>query len=92
MINQFAAEHNVPIAGNAFAQAEQGALFSYSPTYSDNGIQAALLADKIFKGTFPSTIPVVTPEAQLLLNYKVAQQLGLTVPEGRLKQAYEIIR
>jgi len=91
-INKFAVEHNVPIAGNTIAQAQEGALFSYCPTFSDNGTQAALLADKIFKGTSAGTIPVVTPEAQLILNYKVAQQLGLTIPEGLLKQAFEIIR
>lgn len=91
-INKFAAEHKLPVAGNAVDQAQQGALFSYAPTYSDNGIQAALLANKILQGTLAGTLPVVTPEAQLLLNYEVAQQLGLTVPEGVLHLASEIIR
>ncbi len=91
-ISKFAAEHKIPIAGNAVAHAQQGALFSYAPTYSENGTQAALLAIKIFKGTPAGTIPVVSPESQLLLNYKVAQQLGLTVPQGLLGQANEIIR
>jgi len=92
VISQFATEHNVPIVGNTVAQAKQGALFSYSPTFSDNGLQAALLADKIFRGTPAGTLPVVTPDAKLFLNYKTAQQLGLTVPEGLLKQAVELIR
>lgn len=91
-IKQFASDHNLPVAGNAFSQAEQGALFSYAATYQDNGTQAALLADKIFKGTPAGAIPVVTPEAQLLLNFTAAKQLGLTVPESILTQAFEIIR
>jgi putative ABC transport system substrate-binding protein len=91
-INKFAAEHRVPIAGNAIVQAQQGALFNYAPDLAENGKQAASLADKIFKGARAGTIPVVTPESQLLLNYKVAQQLGLTVPQGLLGQANEIIR
>jgi putative ABC transport system substrate-binding protein len=91
-ISQFAVEHSLPVVGNTVAQAKQGALFSYAPTFSDNGMQAGLLADKILKGTPAGTLPVVTPDAQLFLNYKVAQQLGLTVPEGLLKQAVEIIR
>ena len=53
---------------------------------------ATPLADKIFKGTPPSTIPVVTPNQDLYINYKVAQELGLTIPEGLLSQATQIIR
>lgn len=91
-INQFAAEHKLPVAGNAIAQAREGALFSYAPAYSENGKQAALLANKIFKDVAVGTIPVVTPDSELLLNYKVAQQLGVTIPEGLTKQAVELIR
>jgi putative ABC transport system substrate-binding protein len=91
-ISEFAAAHQLPVGGNTTTQASQGAVFSYAPDLTENGRQAALLADKIFKGTPAGTIPVVTPESQLHLNYKVAQQLGLTVPEGLLKQATEILR
>jgi ABC-type branched-subunit amino acid transport system substrate-binding protein len=92
LISQFATEHNVPIVGNTVAQAKQGALFSYSGTFGDNGTQAALLTDKIFKGTPAGTIPVVTPDAKLVLNYKVAKSLGLLVPDDLMRQAVEIIR
>ena len=92
-INKFAADHNLPVAGNAISQAQDGAVFSYAPAYSENGMQAALLADKIFQQELSAgTIPVVTPDSQLLLNYKVAQSLGLVIPEGLIKQAAEIIR
>jgi ABC-type uncharacterized transport system substrate-binding protein len=37
-------------------------------------------------------IPVLTPENYFQIDIKAAQQLGLTVPEGLLKQADEIIR
>jgi putative ABC transport system substrate-binding protein len=53
---------------------------------------AAPLADKILKGTPAGTIPVITPEQDLYINYKVAQELGLTVPDGLLSMAVEIIR
>jgi putative ABC transport system substrate-binding protein len=92
MISQFAAEHNLPIAGSAAFEADAGAVLSYIPNYLKTGILAAPLADKIFKGTPPGSIPVLTPESSLRINYKVAQELGLTVPEGLLKQADEIIR
>jgi putative ABC transport system substrate-binding protein len=91
-ISEFAAAHKVPVVGNIFSQIEQGALFIYAPAVIDGGKLAAQLADKVFKGTPAGTIPVLTPESQLVINYKAAQQLGLTIPEGLLKQASEIIR
>lgn len=91
-ISEFAASHDVPVVGNILPQVQQGALFMYAPAVIEGGRQAAVLADKIFKGTPAGTLPVFTPESQLIINYKVAQQLGLTIPEGLLKQAFEIIR
>ena len=91
-ISKFAAAHHVPVVGNIRPQVEQGALFMYAPAVIEGGTQAALLADKIYKGTPAGTIPVVTPESQLIINFKVAQELGLTIPEGLLKQAFEIMR
>jgi putative tryptophan/tyrosine transport system substrate-binding protein len=91
-IIKFAAEHNVPIGGAAVTEGDQGSMFSYIPDTVEAGQLAAPLADKIFKGTPAGTIPVVSPESHLVLNYKVAQKLGLKVPEGLLSQAVEIIR
>ncbi len=91
-ISQFATEHKVPIAGSAGFEADTGAVFSYIPDTVETGRLAAPLADKILKGTPAGSIPVVTPESRLRLNYKVAQALGLTVPEGLLRQASEVIR
>lgn len=92
VISKFAVEHKVPMAG-AFVSADgYGLVFGYLPNNVEVGELAAPLADKIFKGIPAGTIPVVSPEAHLRLNYKVAQELGLTVPEGLLSQAEEIIR
>lgn len=92
LISKFAAEHKIPIAGSAAFEADSGAVFSYIPDSVATGQLAASLADKIFKGTPAGDIPVVTPESRLRINYKLAQELGLTVPEGLLSQAAEIIR
>jgi putative ABC transport system substrate-binding protein len=92
LISQFAAEHKIPIAGSAAFEADTGAVFSYIPDIFETGQLAAPVADKVLKGTPAGTIPVVTPESRLRLNYKLAQELGLTVPEGLLSQATEIIR
>jgi putative ABC transport system substrate-binding protein len=91
-IVKFANAHRIPIGGGALFTADLGAAFSYSEDLSEIGTQAASLADKIFKGTPAGTIMVVTPANYLRLNYKVIQELGLTVREGLLNRASEIIR
>jgi putative ABC transport system substrate-binding protein len=91
MLSKFAAEHQVPMAGGLASQV-QGALFVNGTNFTNVGELAASLADKILKGTPAGTIPVLSPEQELTINYKVAQGLGLTVPEGLLKQAVTIIR
>ena len=91
-INEFAAKYKLAVGGSTNNNADMGAVFSYIPQNVDFGRLAAPLADKIFKGTPAGTIPVVSPEAYLRINYKKAQELGLTVSEGLLNMADEIIR
>jgi len=91
MIN-FAAEHKIPIGGLGAYTIGESIIFSYEIEIDDMGRLAAPLADKILRGIPAGTIPVITPEAKLLINYKVIQQLGLNVSEGLLSRADEIIR
>jgi putative ABC transport system substrate-binding protein len=91
-ILKFANEHKVPIGGGMNFTADLGAMFSLVPDNVEQGMLAASLADKIFKGTPAGSIMVVTPPSHLRLNYKVTQELGLTVPGGLLSRADEIIR
>ncbi len=91
-ISTFAAEHKLPLVGSALFSADIGGVFSYCIDFAENGELAAPIADKVLKGTPAGTIPLVTPEAHLRINYKVAQELGLTVPEGMLSMAMEVIR
>ncbi len=88
----FATKHHVPIGGSFFYTVQQGAVFGNANDLFKVGELAAPIADKILKGTPPGEIPVVTPEPTLWINYKVAVELGLTVPEDLLSQAVEIIR
>lgn len=92
LVMKFAQDHKLPYGGGQYYQADQGAVFAYSPYDAEMGQLAAPIADKVFKGTQAGTIPLSTPENHLVINYKVAQDLGLTVPEGLLKQADRIIR
>ncbi len=91
-ISKFAAAHHIPVVGNIMSQVQQGALFFYAPAVIDGGKEAAMVADKALRGTPAGTIPVATPNSQLVLNYKAAQELGITVPEGILRLASQIVR
>lgn len=51
----------------------------------------ALLADKILRGTPAGTIPVISSQSFLQINYRAAQKAGITVPEGLLERADQII-
>ncbi len=92
VLSKFAAEHKLPLAAGVASMAQQGALFVNSTDLAKVGTLAGPLADKVLKGTPAGTIPLVTPEQTLLINTKVAQQLGLTVPEGLLSMADQVIR
>ncbi len=92
LISRFAAEQRVPLAGSFLYTVEQWAVFGNASDLYKVGELAAPIADKILRGTPAGTIPVATPEQDLWINYKVAQELGLTVPEGLLRMAAEIIR
>jgi putative ABC transport system substrate-binding protein len=72
---------------------ERGGLASYGPNVYETGRLAARLVDKILKGTKPSEIPVeVNNNIEFVINLKVANELGLTLPPEVLYQADRIIR
>jgi putative tryptophan/tyrosine transport system substrate-binding protein len=91
-ISNFAIKHKKPLGGAIFPYGVEGSIFGYAPDSSEVGKQAAVLADKIFKGTPAGTIPVVSSENYLIINYKVAQTFGLNVSEALLSRAKQIIR
>ena len=92
LVMKFAQDHRLPYGGGHYYQADQGALFTYSPYDFEMGQLAAPIADKVLKGTQAGTIPLATPVNHLIINYKVAQELGVTVPDGLFKMADKILK
>ncbi|RPJ28943.1 MAG: ABC transporter substrate-binding protein [Chloroflexi bacterium] len=91
-IINFANQHNIPVVGHASVQVKSGALFSYADSYPDTGKKAASLADQILKGASAGDLPVEISDLFLNINLKAANSLGITIPEGILGSAKEIIR
>jgi len=92
VLGAFADEHNIPIGGTMESVQGHETLFGIIPQNVPQGKQAAFLADKIFKGIPAGTLPVVSAESYLQVNYKAAQKAGITVPQDLLNRANEIIR
>ncbi len=89
---KFAAAHKLPVGGAIMSANGFESLFGASTDSLAVGKQAAPLADKILRGIPAGTIPVASAETYFQLNYKAAQAQGITVPEGLLSQANEVIR
>jgi putative ABC transport system substrate-binding protein len=92
VMGKFAFEHKIPIGGALMTVGDYGSIFGVNVDSLRSGQQAAPLADKIFKGTPAGTIPVVSAENFIQINYTVAQKLGVEVPESLLGMADEVIR
>jgi putative ABC transport system substrate-binding protein len=92
VLAKFADEHKIPLGGAFMSVGGYESVFGLMPQCVPQGKQAAFLADKILRGASAGTIPVISAENYFQLNYKAAQKLGLTVPEGLLSRADKIIR
>lgn len=92
VIAKFATEHKIPFGGALMTVGEYGSIYGVNINNVAVGKQAAPLVDKVLKGTPAGTIPVVSAENFLQINYTAAEKLGLAVPEGLLAQADEVIR
>lgn len=60
-----------------------GGMFSYSDDYAQSAEQAAIMIDKIFRGTAPSDIPIEFGSKQaLILHIPRAESAGITFPNS----------
>jgi putative ABC transport system substrate-binding protein len=81
----------IPFMGphNGFVRA--GALLALTADYRENGRQAAEIAGKILEGSKPGDIAVAVPrEVEMALNLRVANHIGLKIPQSMIKEASQV--
>jgi len=92
-IFQTARQKKLPTMFNEEVWAVKGALGAYGPSNHQMGRQAAGLVDKIFKGQKPENLPVeAARKFDLVVNFRTANAIGLTISPEVLKKADRVIR
>lgn len=72
---------------------EAGGLVAFGTTVADTWRRIPAMADRILKGESPATIPVeFVTRRDLVLNLKVAGELGLAIPPELVARADRVIR
>jgi len=92
VISNYAAKRKIPVGGAIMTEGDYGSIFGVNTDPVASGKQAATLADKILKGADPGTLPVISAEIFLEINYTIGQKAGVKISEGILSQANNIIR
>jgi putative ABC transport system substrate-binding protein len=92
MIFALAARHRLPAVYPFRFMAREGGLVSYGVDLGETFPRAAEYIDRILGGAKPADLPVQAPtKFELVINLKVANALGLTVPPTLLARADEVI-
>jgi putative ABC transport system substrate-binding protein len=92
-IADLAARSRLPTLYSQREFVDAGGLISYGPSLSEMFSRAATHVDKILRGAKPGDIPVEQPtKFELVINYKTAKALGLTIPQPLLLRADEVIQ
>lgn len=89
-ITAWAIEHRVLTSGAEYARGE--AAVAFGPNSSSFIQQLASQVDRVLRGANPAETPIQQPTVfDLIINRKIVQAIGLTVPQSVLVQATEVI-
>jgi putative ABC transport system substrate-binding protein len=84
--------HKLPLCVPSYQQVSKGGLFTYGFIHTELGKDAAKMVDRILKGVQPTDIPIKTGNSYLVINEKVANDIGLSFPNQAIQNAFMIIK
>jgi putative tryptophan/tyrosine transport system substrate-binding protein len=88
-LDELAIRHHLP---SMCGGVDSGGLIAYSASLNAMFRTAADYAGKILNGAKPGDLPIQQPTRfKLVINLKVAEALGVTVPQSILARADEVI-
>jgi putative ABC transport system substrate-binding protein len=91
-IGEFAARNRLPAMSALTGLLADGGLISYGADYREGWRVAARYVDRVLKGAKPGDLPVEQPtKFGLVINLKIAEALGLTIPPSLLARADQVI-
>ncbi len=92
-VADLAVKNRLPAIYYSTEFAEDGGLMSYGVSFIDLHRRVATYVDKILKGAKPADLPVEQPKKfELVINLKMAKQIGLTIPPNALARADKVIK
>ena len=92
-IFEFVGKTRLPAIYSQRGYVDAGGLMSYGTNFADQYRRAATYVVKILKGAEPADLPVEqATKFELVINLKVAKQIGLTIPPNVLYQADKVIK
>jgi putative ABC transport system substrate-binding protein len=91
-LTNLAVRHAVSATYSGREYAEVGGLMSYGANTADAYREIGVYTGRILKGANPADLPVVqASKFELVINAQTARMLGVTVPQGLLVAADEVI-
>jgi putative ABC transport system substrate-binding protein len=88
-----AMKSRLPSICEATEYVDAGCLMSYASDDFESFRRAAVMVDKILKGTKPADLPVEQPTRfEMAISLKTAKQIGLTIPQNVLARADKVIK
>jgi len=92
MLSDFAIRHRLPAITLFPDFARAGGLLAYGPNLLDLFRQVGALSGKVLQGAKPADLPIERPtKFELVLNLRTAKTLDLSISQGLLLRADEVI-
>jgi putative ABC transport system substrate-binding protein len=92
IVGNLAKNARLPLISSFKATVEYGGLMAYAYDLEEQATQNARQIDQILKGVKPGDIPIYqATKFKLVINLKIAEALGLTIPQSILLRADEVI-